>query len=162
MKRKVKIFVIYFPVILLAGQVMANLLYFVNHDLYYKAGFYLNTFFGTNVMFAFFLLAFTFMFDFCYISRAAAITQCLFALIYLIIQEDNLYNILFQIIAGAAVIIGTFWQYIKKFPLCRLSLLIGFLNSVFSTGSCSKGYDKWKEQISNEISKQYRYENTHS
>lgn len=160
MKRKVKIFVIYFPVILLFGQVMANLLYFVSPDLYYKTGFYLNTFFGTNVLFALFLLAFTFLFDFCTISRAAAITQCLFAVIYLIIKEDNLYNILFQIIAGTSVLIGTFWQYIKKFPYCQISLVIGFLSSAISEGSCSKGYDKWHNNLYHNLSSKYHETNT--
>ena len=54
MKKKIKLFVIYFPIILVAAQVAANIMYFVNPEWYFKNGFYLNTFVGTNVLFAVF------------------------------------------------------------------------------------------------------------
>lgn len=107
MKRYSRLAIVYFPVLLVALQVAANYLFLINPELYYSTGFYLNTFLGTNMLFALFLVVFTFSFGFCKISRSAAVVECLFGVNYLIVQEDNLYNILFQIIAGTAAIFLT-------------------------------------------------------
>jgi hypothetical protein len=155
--RKVKLFVIYFPVALVALQVIVNLLSFaINLG---NAGFYINTFIGTNVLFSLFLLAFTFMFRFCAVSRWAAVAEVLFGLNYLIVQQDNLYNIMFQIIVGTLAIVATFWHYVKKFPLCRLSLLFGFIGSVAAKGSCKKGLDKWERDVKSIILKHHVHSN---
>src|SRR5678815_1485440 len=82
MNKKVKLFIVYFPVLLISCQVLVDLLAIINQPLYLKWGFYLNTFFGTNVLFAVFLLAFTLMFRFCRISVWAAVAECAFALYY--------------------------------------------------------------------------------
>lgn len=159
--KKAKLFVIYFPIILVAGQVLVNLLSFVDNDLYLKMGFYLNTFFGTNVLFAIFLVAFTYMFKFCAVSRAAAIAECLFAVNFMIVQEDNLYNILFQVIVGIIALIVTFWHYAKKFPLCGLSLVFGFLWSMarnaFKKHSCQKGLEEYERNVKSIILKQPQF-----
>lgn len=147
MNKKVKLFVVYFPVILIAGQVLVNLSYFVANKFYMNTGFYLNTFFGTNLLFAVFLVAFTYMFKFCTVSRWTAIAELAFAANYMIVKQDNLYNILFQIIVGALSLILTFWYYIKKFPFCKLSLIVNFLESVMQKRSCEKGIDHWKDKI---------------
>ena len=107
MKRYTRLAIVYFPVLLVTLQVAANLLFLAEPELYYSIGFYLNTFLGTNVLFALFLVLFTFSFGFCKISRSAAVVECLFGVNYLVVQEDNLYNILFQIIAGTAAIFLT-------------------------------------------------------
>lgn len=161
MKNKAKLFVIYFPVTLVALQVMANLLYFIAPAIYNKVGFYLDTFLGTNILFSIFLLCFTFMFRFCSVSRWAAAAECLFGLFYLVIQKDNVYNILFQITVGAISLIITFWHYVKKFPLCRMSLVAGLFGSVVRTGSCKKGLDDWDRNVKSIILKTHRHENHH-
>ncbi len=155
MKKKAKLFIIYFPVILVAGQVLVNLISFVLPSFYQATGFYLNTFLGTNVLYSVFLLDFTFMFQFCAVSRWAAIAEVLFGLNYLVVQQDNLYNILFQVVVGVIAMLLTFRHYVKKFPLCRLSLLMGFISSVASKGSCQKGYEKWERNLKNTVSKHY-------
>jgi hypothetical protein len=156
MKHRLKIFIIYFPVILVGCQVAVNLLSFVSPKLYNELGFYLNTFFGTNVLFAVFLVLFTFLLRFCEVSRWAAIAELLFALNFLIVKQDNLYNIMFQIIVGIIAITLTFIYYIKKFPFCRLSLLTGFLGSVVASGcSCEKGLSRWENNIRAKLSKQH-------
>ncbi len=152
--RKVKLYIIYFPVMLVLLQVLANLLYFVKPEWYNAAGFYLNTFLGTNVLFAFFLFGFTLMFRFCAVSRWAAAAECIFALFYLIIQKDDVYNVLFQVAVGSLAIIATFWHYIKKFPLCRMSLLVGFFGSVLKKGSCKKGLEDWERNVKSIIIRQ--------
>ena len=154
MKRHLKLFIIYFPVVLVSCQVLMNLLSFVMPKAYYAAGFYLNTFFGTNVLFAIFLLCFTLMFRFCDVSRWSAIAEVLFAANYLIVKADNLYNILFQVIVGVIAILLTFRHYINKFPLCRMSLVWRFLTSV-STKGCEKGLEHYDKHINSIILKTY-------
>jgi hypothetical protein len=153
--RKLKVFIIYFPVLLVSLQVIANMLALISWDIYNSIGFYLNTFLGTNMLFAFFLVAFTYMFKFCTISRVAAWTEVAFGVNYLIVQQDNLYNILFQIISGSLAVFFTFRHYIKKFPFCRLSLLTKFLLSIVATGSCAKGVEKWEKDLKNDLIKRH-------
>ena len=57
--KKIKLFVIYFPVILIIFQVAINVLSFIAPVFYLQNGFVLNTFFGVILLFALFLLAFT-------------------------------------------------------------------------------------------------------
>ena len=159
--RKIKLFVVWFPVLLVVLQVMANVMYFIWPKVYIGTAFYLSTFLGTNVLFSFFLLAFTFMFRFCAISRWAAGAEVMFAMFYLIVQKDDVYNILFQIGVGGLAIIATFWHYIKKFPLCNVSLVAGFLASVIKKGSCKKGLEHWDRNVESIILKKHRHENHH-
>lgn len=156
MNKQVKLFVIYFPVVLVTLQVLVNLLSFVAPGWYNTAGFYLNTFFGTNVLFAIFLLCFCFMFRMCAVSRWAAGAEVMFAVNYLIVQQDNLYNIMFQVIVGTLAIVATFWHYVKKFPLCNLSLVMGFFGSVLKSGSCEKGFEEWKRNVESLLIKEHR------
>lgn len=151
--KPIKKFLIYFPVILVSLQVIINLYALIDRASYNSLGFYLNTFIGTNVFFSVFLVAFTFSFNFCSVSRWSAIGEMLFALNYLIVKEDNLYNILFQVIVGVIALILTFRHFIKKFPLCKVSLLNKFLAYVFLTGSCSKGLIKWESEIESIVKK---------
>ncbi len=154
MKKIVKLFVIYFPVILVISQVLVNVMSFLWPAAYYAAGFYLNTFFGTNVLFALFLLVFCFMFRMCAVSRWAAGAELLFAVNYMVVQQDNLYNIMFQVIVGALAIIATFWHYVKKFPLCRLSHWMWFHWLAVKHGSCKKGFEAWERHTENLILKE--------
>lgn len=155
MKKQIKIFLAYFPVILIAGQVVTNLMYFILPEYYYAWAFYLNMMFGTNLLFALFLVGFTNWFRFCYVSRYAAYAQFLFALFYIIIQEDNIYNILFQIIVGCAAMVFTFRFFIVKFPLCKLSLLVSFVKSFAKTGNCEKAIHRWDRVTYHKIHSKY-------
>lgn len=147
MRRKLMIFVAYSPAIIVGGQVLVNLLSFIWPSGYAAAGFYLNTVFGTNVIFALVLLTLTVLLKFCAVSFWAAIAECLFAINWIIVQEDNLYNILFQVIIGTVSLIAVFWHYIKKFPLCRMSLFVSFIKSVVRKRSCTKGLEHWDSKI---------------
>lgn len=149
----------YFPVILIVGQILANCLWFLDRGIYYEYGFYLGLVFGTNLFFALFLVSFTHLLRFCYVSRACAWAQLAYAVNYLVVQQDNIYNIWFQIGVGVLALIWTFWNYIKKFPLCRLSLFIGFIVNVIKQGSCKKGLENWERDITSIIIKQNRQKN---
>lgn len=151
--KPIKKFLIYFPVILVSLQVIVNLYALWDRASYNSLGFYLNTFIGTNVFFSVFLVAFTFSFNFCAVSRWAAIGEMLFAINYLIVQEDTLYNILFQVIVGVIALILTYYHFKNKFPLCRISLLHKFVAYVFLTGSCAKGLIKWEREVESLVKK---------
>lgn len=142
-----KIFIIYFPIMLVTCQVLVNLFSFVNYGAYVKYGLILNTLFGVNMFFAAFMVAFTYWFRFCAVSRYTAWAEVLFGLLYLVIQDDNLYNRLFQVVIGVGAIVLTFRYFIMKFPLCRVALLWTFFTSVLAKGSCSKGIDLWDERV---------------
>jgi hypothetical protein len=144
LRKKAKIFIIYFPVILVSCQVLVNLLSFITPAAYNRAGFYLNTFFGTNAMFSVFLLAFVYWFKFCAVSRYAAWAEVLFAVNFMIVQQDNLYNIMFQVIVGTIAILLTFRYFVRRFPLCSLALVWRFIKSITKTKSCKKGLDMWE------------------
>lgn len=151
--KTIKKFLIYFAVILVSLQVLFNLIALIDRHAYDKVGFYLNTFIGTNVLFAIFLVAFTFSFKFCLVSRACAVAELLFGINYLIVQQDNLYNILFQVIVGVVSLIVTYFYFTSKFPLCRLSLLHKFLGWIFLTGSCAEGLRMWEKDIESIVKK---------
>ena len=155
MNKKLKIFIAYFPVFLIAGQIATNLLYFIAPSAYYAAGFYLNMAFGTNLFFAVFLIGITQWFRFCAISRYAAFAQLSFAIFYILIKEDNIYNIMFQIVVGSFALALTFRYFVIKFPLCKVSLVISFFKSVLKTGSCEKGLDRWQRITYHKIAKQH-------
>lgn len=155
MSRKLKIFIVYFPVILVSCQVLVNLLYFAWPSAYYNTGFYLNLFFGSNIMVGIFLLVFTFGLKFCAISKWASVAELLYGVNYLIVQQDNEYNIWFQIITGATALVITFRTYLSKFPLCQMSLFFSFVGSIFSTkGNCEKAVDHWQGKLTSTIEKQ--------
>lgn len=134
-------------------QVAVNIMSFVWLDGYMKYAFYLNHFFGCNMLFAVFMVAFTHWFKFCALSRYAAWAELLFGINYLFVQEDNLYNILFQIIVGSVALLLTSIHYVKKFPFCKLSLVVSFLSSIFSTGSCEDAFRHWDDKMENKIDK---------
>lgn len=155
MRKQIKLFIIYFPVVLVSCQILVNLFSFVSFELYMKAGFVLNTFFGTNALFSLFLLAFTYWFKFCAVSRYAAWAEVLFAFNYLIIQEDNLYNIMFQVIVGSIALLLTFRYFVRRFPLCSVALVWSFIKSVTQAKSCKRGMDVWEEKTYLTIQKKY-------
>ena len=146
-KPATKIFITYFPIILLFLQIVMNNLALINHDAYLSIGFYLGAFLGTNILYAAFSVGYTFYFNFCSVSRAAAIAQLLFGVFYLIIKEDNLYNILFQLIVGTIALLFCLRVFMKKFPKCNISLVKNFLKKYFETGDCSKALYSYKEEI---------------
>lgn len=156
--RTVKLFVIYFPVALVMLQVIGNSLYFISPGIYFTSSFYLNLFLGTNFLFAFFLLAFTFMFRFCAVSRWAAVAECVYAVMYLIIQQDTVYNIAIQIVVGLLALVATFWHYVRKFPGCNFSVGLRFFGDVIRKGSCEKGlqhFDMKKSTVRNHHEKRH-------
>lgn len=154
MKKKFRLYAIWLPVIIVAFQVLVNLLYLLpdTRPLYYKAAFYLNLFFGTNILYSFGLVAMAFGFSLCSWTKWAAIAELLFAINYTVVQSDNLYNILFQVIVGTIALIATFRSFVKKFPSCRFSLLAAFLvGTITHWGNFKKGYEILERNLNRTI-----------
>lgn len=147
MRKWMKLFVVWFPVALVSLQVAGNSLYFIAPGVYYETAFYLNLFLGTNFLFAFFLLAFTFMFRFCAVSRWTAGAECVFAVLYLIIQQDNFYNIVLQIAVGILALIITVIHYVTKFPGCNFSVGVDFITHAIKHSSCRKSIEHWDSKV---------------
>lgn len=155
MKKPLRIFVIYFPVMLVIGQVLANLSFFLIPEWYFRSAFYLNHFLGINMAIAVFFVVFTWSFKFCAVSRYASVAEFLFGLNYLIIQQDNLYNIMFQVIVGSLAVALTIRHINKTFPLCSMSLFLKFIKKVFQTGSCEEAYNKWERDLKTTVIERY-------
>ena len=154
--KNMKKLIVYFIVILVACQVLVDIYALIDHAGYVRAGFYLGAFFGTNLFVAIFFLAFSYSFKFCKISRACAWAEMLFNINFIIVKEDNLYNLLFQIIIGVIALTVTFDFFIKKFPLCRISLLWQLILSfgvIFTGGKCDDVVNNFDSNIKESLVK---------
>lgn len=158
MKRRSKLFIAYFPVIFLGCQMAANLLYFISPSVYVSKGYYLNTLFGGSFMTALVFVCFTFVFKFCEISKWAAVAQLIFAGMALFIHDDGVYNISLQLGIGTVAMIATFRHYIKKFPLCTMSLFVSFIGSIFaSKGNCEKAVDLFENNLNKKVANHHDF-----
>ena len=63
-------------------------------------------------------------FPFCKVSRITAYCQVIFVLFYKYIEDDDIYNILFQLGVGGLALLFTLYFYVKKNPKCKFSLYI--------------------------------------
>lgn len=161
MKRAATIFLAYFPLALLTFQVLADILYLISFKTYASLYFYLSWAMGSSFLLALFLIIFTERLKFCEVSKWAARAQMLFSIVYLIIRQDNIYNISIQIVIGLVAMILTAKYYKHKFPLCRLSLFLNFMKNVFKESSCEKGVVAHDRETKNLIiQKKYRHENS--
>lgn len=161
MKRAAIVFLAYSPIVLLSLQVLANLWYLIDFNGYAKAYFYLGWALGSSLLFSIIMVTMTEVLRFCEVSKWAARAQLAFALVYLIIRQDNIYNISIQIVIGLVALLLTFRYYKHKFPLCRLSLLLNFVKNVWKEKSCVKGVEAHDRQVKNLIlNKRYRHENS--
>jgi len=152
-------FIAWFPVIIVSAQVLVNLSSFIVPEWYLKEAFYLNWSVGTNGLFAFFFIMYTFRLRFCSISKACAVAEMAFAIWYLWRQQDDVDNIGFQIIVGTVALLWTFKHYIKKFPKCDLSRGVRFFWKFINTCSCSKTIDHFDQHSRHEFIRDYHETN---
>ena len=129
MRMRGKLFMAYFPFVLVSGQFIINVLYLLGIDneifLYYS-----NALFGTNLGFAVFLVCYTQFFHFCRISKWSAFVEVLLALDVMIVRDETTYNLVFQSIILFAGIILTLLTYANIFPTCLMSLHALFIKKI--------------------------------
>lgn len=107
MKRIAKILIVNFPILIVAGQVAANIVYLIDADFYSRQSFYFSGAFGLNWVTAAFMIAFTFYFRFCSISRVCAVAEGLFSIGDFFIRDNEFYNIFLQVLGGGLALLIT-------------------------------------------------------
>lgn len=117
MKERVKIAMVFSPIVLLAGQVLSNLLYMCMPDMYIKLYPVLGTFFGFNMIAALLMTSITYYFNFCKVSRAAAISQIVFGIFYMVFPEKETYNLIIQVLVGIAALLVTFINFVMQYKI---------------------------------------------
>ena len=101
--------------ILLAGQVAANLLYMADMDSYAKLYPYIGTFFGFNMIAALRSLAISHYFNFCRVTKAADIAQIVFGVFYMCFPNKEEYNLSIQVLVGIAALLVTFINFVMQY-----------------------------------------------
>jgi len=157
MRMRGKIFMAYFPFVLVCCQFIINCLFLLGLDnqtfLYYA-----NALFGTNFFFAVFLVCYTQFFYFCRISKWASIAEFLLALDVLFVKNDSTYNLIFQSIILICAIIVTLLSYSDKFPSCLMSLHALFVKKIFKHRfDCVKSLEEFKEDVYNRNYKKFTH-----
>lgn len=109
MKHFDKWYITYFPVILVAMQVLGNILPFSNEQLFYVTGIA-----GINWATAAFFIFFTFRFKFCAISRICACAEGIFSIFDIVIKNNDYFNTLLQITVGGLALLITGLLFINE------------------------------------------------
>jgi hypothetical protein len=94
-------------------QFICNLIFLFNKDFYILNIFYLTQISGLNYINIIILTCVVFQLKYCNISRICAIAQVILSILWLVIQEDNFYNITAQLIIGFLALFFTYFK-IKK------------------------------------------------
>jgi hypothetical protein len=92
---------------------LVNILYLINKEIYYKYFFILSQIAGLSISYLIPMLAVVFLLKFCYVSRICAIAQVILTILWLVIQEDNMYNITAQLIIGFLALLFTYFKIRK-------------------------------------------------
>ena len=107
MKKLLTILVAYSFVIITSVQLLANIIAIFFRSFYDNHWFIIANLVGFSIIYLIPMLAAVFLFKFCAPSRICAIAQLVLAILWLIIQEDNLYNIIAQITIGILALLFT-------------------------------------------------------
>lgn len=107
MKKVLTILVAYSFVYITSLQLFVNILFVFKKDFYLKYAFYFTQISGLSISYLLPMVAVAFLLKFCKVSRICAIAQIIMSVLWLIIQEDNIYNITSQIIIGVLALLFT-------------------------------------------------------
>jgi len=117
MKGYGKIFVLYSPIILLAGQVLANLWYMGDTDSYVKMYPYIATFFGFNMIAAVRSFLLSYYLKACKATRAVDLAQIFFGIFYMVFPDKEVYNLIIQVLVGIAALLVTFINFVMQYKI---------------------------------------------
>ncbi len=113
MKKLLTFIVAYSFVIITGVQLLVNLISIFFREFYYKNWFIIANLVGVSFIYLIPMIAVVFLLKFCYVSRICAIAQVILTILWLVIQEDNMYNITAQLIIGFLALFFTYFK-IKK------------------------------------------------
>jgi len=157
MKRAGLLTIAYFPIVLTSSQLLINL-GFIFDLINPSYLFILNTFFGVNVFFAWFLVLYTRFFSFCVVSQAAAYAELILAFDVLFINSDHIYNLIFQSIVLFIGIATSTYYYIRKYPTSMISMGLRFMRLVFKNGfHCERTVKEMQNKSYNIYLKKYHH-----
>lgn len=113
MKKVLKFIVAYSFVIITFVQLFINFIFIFNKEFYLKYSFYFSNTIGSGLIYIILLNCVVFLLPYCPPSRICGIAQLILAILWLIIQEDNIYNITAQITISTIALIMTFKKLLK-------------------------------------------------
>jgi hypothetical protein len=154
MRRFIRVSLAYAPISLSVLQLLFCQLYFMDRQAYQIISFYVSNIIGQSVVPSLVMLALSYSFDFCSVSRFAAWAQVVNCVLYIAIKEDNVYNVSLQYITLCVALIATLYAYTRKFPNCRVSYLWSFMRKLIKHGSCTRSLIDFKEERYHARSKQ--------
>jgi hypothetical protein len=106
-KKILTIIVAYSFVIITSVQLVVNLIFVFAPEFYLRNGFYFSNFGGLSVTYLIPMVSVAFLLKYCAPSRICAIGQVIMTILWLIIKEDNIYNINAQITIGLICLLFT-------------------------------------------------------
>jgi hypothetical protein len=113
MKKILTFIVAYSFVIITSVQLLANIISIFFREFYYKNWFLIANLVGVSFIYLIPMVAVVFLLKYCYVSRICAIAQVILTVLWLVIQEDNLYNITAQITIGTLSLLFTYFKIRK-------------------------------------------------
>ena len=113
MKKVLTFIVAYSFVIITSVQLLVNLIAIFFREFYDKNWFLIANLTGFSFLYLIPMLAVVFLLKFCSASRICAIAQFILSILWLVIQEDNVYNITAQLFIGFLALFFTYFK-IKK------------------------------------------------
>jgi hypothetical protein len=113
-KRVLTFIVAYCFVIITAMQLFVNLLFVLAPDFYIRNAFYITQIGGFLISYLIPMVSVAFLFKFCEVSRVCAVAQVILTILWVVIKEDNTFNITAQIIICVMALLFTFKKIITK------------------------------------------------
>ena len=113
MKKVLTFIVAYSFVFITIMQLLVNILYLINKEFYFKNWFLFANLVGSSIVYLICMIAVVFLLKFCTPSRICAIAQLILSILWLVIQEDNIYNITAQITIGTIALLFTIKKLLK-------------------------------------------------
>jgi hypothetical protein len=140
MHKLAKIFVSYYPIIILSGIMIVNLIGLINYPWYLENAFWLNCMLGLSFLNTLRDLAMLKLFKFCEVSKYAVYSMVIFVPVYLLIFSIYGYepkgNLAFQLFVGIIAMVLTIKAYIKKYPNCTMTNYIRAKQYSISIWNC--------------------------
>jgi hypothetical protein len=98
MIKKILTFIVAYSFVFITSvQLFVNLIFVFAPEFYLRNGFYFSQFAGLSVTYLIPMVAVAFLLKYCAPSRICAVGQVIMTILWLIIKEDNIYNITAQI-----------------------------------------------------------------
>jgi hypothetical protein len=151
-------FFVWVPVLVLFGQVVANILYLEFPEKYIKLSYWFAYLFGFNLLYSIRMLCTSYLFGFCKFTRATSWGLLGIAVTYIIIGNDSRVTLLIQSGIGFAAFIITIYKYFKLNKM-KKNRVIQFLALVWMSASCTRAMDMYLHHFERNYLKEINNDN---